>query len=225
MPPRRTTSIASCSAASRSTPACSISFSVSLSGQQAGEVWASLAPPEPWASMPTASITAVGAAAVVQLADRRRRAAGRRRSRAGRATSAPWRRGPLQPLGHEVDADDPSTRRGGRRSDTPSSRSDRDRARRPSRRRDVGVLHRLPRGGQHIGEVDEAVVGRALGHLDRAVLGLRHPQQLGLAAGHLAVQLGVAEQRCAPVVLVDLGGLALGLQARRRTSSSGRRRC
>ena len=28
--------------------------------------------------------------------------------------------------------------------------------------RDVGVLDRLPRGRQHVGEVDEAVVGRAV---------------------------------------------------------------
>ena len=81
----------------------------------------------------------------------------------------------------------------------------------------VGVLDRLPGGRQHVGEVDEAVVGRALGHLDRPVLRLRHPQVLGLAAGHLAVQLGVAEQRGARALLAHLRGLALRLQARGRT--------
>ena len=40
----------------------------------------------------------------------------------------------------------------------------------------VGVLDRLPGGRQHVGEVDEAVVRRALGDLDRPVLGLRHAQ-------------------------------------------------
>ena len=78
----------------------------------------------------------------------------------------------------------------------------------------VGVLDGLPRRGQHVGEVDEAVVRRALGHLDRAVVGLRHPQVLRLAAGHLAVELGVAEQRRAHALLADLGRLALGLQSR-----------
>ena len=89
----------------------------------------------------------------------------------------------------------------------------------------VGVGHRLPGGGQHVGEVDEAVVRRALGHLDRAVLRLRDAQVLGLAAGHLAVELRVAEQRRARAELPHLGRLALGLQARRRTCSSARRRC
>ena len=79
---------------------------------------------------------------------------------------------------------------------------------------DVGVLDGLPRGGQHVGQEEEPVVGRPVGHLDRAVLRLRHPQVLGLAAGHLAVELGVAEQRGARAVLAHLGGLALRLQAR-----------
>ena len=39
-----------------------------------------------------------------------------------------------------------------------------------------------------------------------------HAQVLRLASGHLAIQLGVAEQRRTHVVLADLGGLALGLQ-------------
>ena len=79
--------------------------------------------------------------------------------------------------------------------------------------RDVRVLDRLPRGRQHVGEVEEAIVARPLGHLDRAVLGLRHAQELGLPAGDLAVELRVAEQRGAHALVRDLGGLALGLQA------------
>ena len=39
----------------------------------------------------------------------------------------------------------------------------------------VRVLDRLPRRREDVGEVDEAVVGRALGHLDRAELRLRAP--------------------------------------------------
>ena len=44
------------------------------------------------------------------------------------------------------------------------------------------------------------------------VLRLGHAQELGLAAGHLAVELGVAEQRGAHALLADLGGLALRLE-------------
>ena len=57
----------------------------------------------------------------------------------------------------------------------------------------AGVLDRLPCGRQHVGEVDEALVGRALGDLDRAELRLRDAQELGLAARDLPVELGVAE--------------------------------
>ena len=78
---------------------------------------------------------------------------------------------------------------------------------------DVGVLDRLPGGGQHVGEVDEAVVGRPSGTLIGSVLGLRHPQVLGLPAGHLAVELRVAEQRGALALLAHLRGLALRVQA------------
>jgi hypothetical protein len=78
---------------------------------------------------------------------------------------------------------------------------------------DVGVLDRLPRGRQHVGEEHEAVVGRAFGDLDRPVVGLRHAQVLRLAAGDLAVELGVAEERRAGAVLVVLRRLALRLQA------------
>ena len=79
--------------------------------------------------------------------------------------------------------------------------------------RHVRVLDRLVGRRQHVGEVDEAVVRRPVRHLDRSVLGLRHPQQLGLSTRHLAVQLGVPEQRRSRSLLADLGGLALGLKA------------
>ena len=90
---------------------------------------------------------------------------------------------------------------------------------------DVGELRRLPRRGEHVGEEQVALVGVAVRHLDRAEVRLRHAQVLGLAAGDLAVELGVAEQRGALVLLLHLGGLALGVEARGRTSSSARRRC
>ena len=72
---------------------------------------------------------------------------------------------------------------------------------------------RLPGRGQHVGEVEEALVRRALGHLDRPELGLRDAQVLRLAARHLAVQLGVAEQRRALALLAHLGRLALRVEA------------
>jgi hypothetical protein len=81
--------------------------------------------------------------------------------------------------------------------------------------RDAGVLDGLPGGGQDVGQVDEAVVERGVGHLDRQRVAERHPQVLGLAAGHLAVELGVAEQRGAEALLAVLRGLALGVQALR----------
>ena len=64
---------------------------------------------------------------------------------------------------------------------------------------DVGVLDGLPGGGQHVGEEQEPLVRGTVGHLDRPVLGLGHPQVLGLAAGHLAVELScsrAARRRC-----------------------------
>src|SRR5690606_40880368 len=66
---------------------------------------------------------------------------------------------------------------------------------------DAGVLHGLPRGRQHVGEVDVALVGTVGGHLDGGELGLTHAQVLRLSARHLAVQLGVAVQRSAHAVV------------------------
>ena len=40
--------------------------------------------------------------------------------------------------------------------------------------RDVRVFHGLPGRGQHVGEIDEAVVGRPVGNLDRQRVAERH---------------------------------------------------
>ena len=79
--------------------------------------------------------------------------------------------------------------------------------------RDLGELHALPRGRQDVGQVEEPLVRVLVGHLDRAELGLRHAQVLGLPAGHRAVQAGVAEQARALALVAHLGGLALGVEA------------
>ena len=119
--------------------------------------------------------------------------------------------GKLEPLGDRVDADHPraaAARDACRHlADWPEAEH-RDRA----ARRRVGVLDRLPGGGEDVGEVDEALVRRPLGHLDRAEVALRDPQRLGLAAGDLAVELRVAEKRCALVLLVHLRRLALRVE-------------
>jgi hypothetical protein len=75
------------------------------------------------------------------------------------------------------------------------------------------VLDRLPGGRQHVGQEEKAVVRGAIGDLDGPVVGLRHAQELGLPAGHLAVELRVAEQRGAHALVVVLGRLALRLQS------------
>jgi hypothetical protein len=66
---------------------------------------------------------------------------------------------------------------------------------------------------EHIGQEQEAVIGWAVGYHERSVVGVRDAQQLGLSAGHLPIQLRVAEQRCSGAVLVNLRGLTLGLQS------------
>ncbi len=80
---------------------------------------------------------------------------------------------------------------------------------------DVGVLHGLPGGRQHVREVEEPVVRRTLRHLDRKEVGERDTQELGLAAGDLAVELAVAEQARPGAVLTVLRGLALAVQTLR----------
>ena len=77
---------------------------------------------------------------------------------------------------------------------------------------DLGVLDGLPGGGQHVGQVDEAVVGRPLRDLDRAEVRLRHAQELGLPArapGRRAWCSRRARRRC---LLAHLRRLALRLQ-------------
>ena len=79
--------------------------------------------------------------------------------------------------------------------------------------RDVGVLNALPGGGQDIGEEQEALVLADAGNLHGAVIGMRDAQVLGLASGQRAVEARVAEQGGSAVVLTDLRGLTLRLQA------------
>src|SRR3712207_7073718 len=63
--------------------------------------------------------------------------------------------------------------------------------------RDIGVtgvqtcalpIYRLPGRRQHVGEVDEPVVGQPLGDRDRQRVAEGHPQVLRLTAGDLAVR-------------------------------------
>jgi hypothetical protein len=79
----------------------------------------------------------------------------------------------------------------------------------------VGVRDALPRRREDVGQVDEPVVGRTFRNLDRQRVAKRDAQVLGLRAGHLAVELGVAEERGPAALFVNLGGLALAVQARR----------
>src|SRR5215218_1609345 len=60
--------------------------------------------------------------------------------------------------------------------------------------RDIRVDDRLPGGGEHVGEVEEAFVGRAFGYLYGTEVRLGDAQVLGLPAGDRAVDVGVAEQ-------------------------------
>ncbi|OEI68888.1 hypothetical protein Cus16_1377 [Curtobacterium sp. ER1/6] len=78
---------------------------------------------------------------------------------------------------------------------------------------DLGVLHGLPRGRDDVAHEEPLVVSTGVGHLDGAVVGVRHAQVLGLAAGDLAVHLRVPEERGTGAVLLHLGGLALRLEA------------
>ena len=161
--------------------------------------------------MPTASMTASGPAAVGGVADR-----GDDVLLLGRVDhrDAPRAR-PREPLGDDVGAED--LLRAEVQGDPGGHVADRAQAEdeHAAVLRDAGVLHRLPGRRQDVGEVDEAVVGRAVGHLDRQGVAERHPQVLGLAAGHLAVELRVAEQRGAEALLPVLRRLALRLQALR----------
>ena len=63
--------------------------------------------------------------------------------------------------------------------------------------------------------IEVALIGQVGADHDVVVIGERHAQVLGLTAGHLPVELRVAEQRGAAAVLAHLGGLALRLQPAR----------
>lgn len=78
--------------------------------------------------------------------------------------------------------------------------------------RDFGIRDRLPRSGQHVGQVHEPFVRRSFGHLDVSELRLRDPEIFRLAASNLPVKLGVTEQCGTGSVLPHLGGLALRVQ-------------
>src|SRR3954470_6369561 len=215
VPPRRTASIAVFSAASRSMPATCMTFSMIASGTTAVAFCARVAKGEPCASMPTASITASGPRPSVASRTRLTTSAcsvvsitvtPRARARASRSG------GGGEPLGDDVRAEylagallqgDP----GGHVADRAQA-EDQDAA----ALGDTRVLDRLPGRGQHVGEVDEPVIGGTLGHLDRQRVAEGHPQVLGLAARHLAVQLRVAEERGTEALVPVLRRLALGLQ-------------
>ncbi|PSK62863.1 hypothetical protein B0E53_05229 [Micromonospora sp. MH33] len=120
--------------------------------------------------------------------------------------------GHLQPLRHQVEPDHPA---GAEVPPDPGAElPDRAEAEhgQGAAGRGVRVLHRLPGGGQDVGEVEPALVGAGLRDLDRAELGLGHPQVLGLPARDGAVERGVAEQRGALALAGHLGGLALGVE-------------
>ena len=151
---------------------------------------------DPCASMPTASITASAPRPSVRRARHRRCVPCRRRDVEVEHVDAAVAARSGQAFGHEVDADHrPRSPRWRAIRQAMSPIGPRPSTTRLPPGRTSAYSHRLPRRRQHVGEVHEAVVGRALGHLDRPVVGVRHSQQLGLPARHLAVQLGVAEQR------------------------------
>ncbi|MET4094241.1 hypothetical protein ABIB51_001155 [Arthrobacter sp. UYCu712] len=67
-------------------------------------------------------------------------------------------------------------------------------------RRDVGIVHALPGGGQDVRKVEVPLIREVFADPDGAAVGVRDPEQLGLPAGHRAVQLGETEQARAAVV-------------------------
>ena len=130
-------------------------------------------------------------------------------SRSSVSTPRPRARG--EPLGHAVDADHALALVDRDPRGHVADRAEPEHEQGPPVRH-AGVLHRLPRGRQHVGEEQVAVVRRPLGDLDRQEVAERDAQELRLAARHLAVELRVAEQRRAGPVLADLGRLALRVQ-------------
>ncbi len=118
----------------------------------------------------------------------------------------------LEPLGHPVDGEDAVS---GADAHPRGHVADRAGAEDEERAAlgDVGVLQRLPRGRQHVGEEEEAVVGVLVRHLDRQEVREGDAEVLRLPAGDLAVELAVAEEARAGAVLVVLRGLALAVEA------------
>ena len=196
------------SADSRSTPTFSINGRAIASGSRPTSDCAIFGTVDPCASIPTASITESGPRPSVNW-----RTASARSSSCSRRSSTSLPRARTR------------SSRSGTRS-TPMTRASwccRDPARhvadRPEAQHDHGpagrhvrILDRLPRGRQHIGQVDVPLVGRALRHLDVGEVGVRHTQILGLAARDLPVHLRVPEQRRAGAVVAHLRRLALRVE-------------
>ena len=122
------------------------------------------------------------------------------------------RRDAGEPLGHAVDDDHAEAPRAAR-SAPPCRRSVRRRGRAACRRR---ARRRTPppatrwaarRRGRGTGR------RRAVRHLDGQEVGERDAEVLRLPAGHLPVELAVAEEARAGAVLAVLGGLALAVEA------------
>ena len=210
MPPRRTQSIALMSAASRSTPTLSITFSCTFLGSRPSAFCGGLGDRRAVRLHADGVDHRVRAAAVGQLADPRRPTPSTS-VRSIVSAPRPWTR--RQPLAHGVDDDDPQAAVQGDPGRHVADRAGADDQQRAALL-DVGVLDGLPRRGQDVGEEEEAVVRRAVRHLDRQRVAERHAQHLGLAAGHLAVELAVAEEARAGAGVAVLGGLALAVAGR-----------
>ena len=165
----------------------------------------------PCASIPTASSTESGPRPPVSS----RSASGTLSTASRSMVSAPRARARASRSGDQVDDDDPLDallvrRRDGELPDRTGAEH-----RQGAALGHVGVHHALPGGGQDVREVEEPLVvdvGVVSGDDDRPEVGVRHPHQLGLTAGHLAVERGVAEEARALALVAVLGRLALGEQ-------------
>ena len=81
--------------------------------------------------------------------------------------------------------------------------------------RNIRVLHTLPGRRQDVAEKQVALVGQVGVDLHRVEVGVLHPHKLGLPTGDATVDLGVAVERRAGLLVAVLGGLALRGQAAR----------
>ena len=160
VPPRRTIAIAEFSAASRSTPAFFITARPTGDGRNPAAVCAAVAIGEPCASMPTASMTESAPRPWVELAhDLDGVVEVHVDDVAAQLPRA------LNAVRHHVDADHMAVQ--ALVGHLARHRADRAEAEDHQRSalRHVCVLHRLPRGRQHIGQVDVAFVGPVSGTL------------------------------------------------------------